>query len=420
MGCKPKLRFPEFSGEWEEKKINEIFEFIPTNSFSRANLNYEYGKVKNIHYGDIHTKFTTNLDCKKVEIPYINSDVDLSKIKPQSYCKNGDLVIADASEDYDDIGKAIELRNVNDDKVLAGLHTFLFRDKSGLTVEGYRGFMLLNNDIKLQIKKIATGISVLGISKTNLSELNLKIPSLSEQEKIASFLSKVDSKIDLLEKKQELWETYKKGMIQQIFSQKLRFKDENGEDYPDWEETKFSDILFEHKTKSTGNEEVFSVSVHKGLVNQVEHLGRTFAAQDTSKYNLVKPGDIVYTKSPTGDFPLGIIKQSKLDKNVIVSPLYGVFSPINTDLGLILDSYFESPINTKNYLHPIVQKGAKNTMNISNNTFLSRSLILSIHEKEQSQIANFLSTIAKKIEITHKESELVKKFKKGLLQQMFC
>ena len=75
------------------------------------------------------------------------------------------------------------------------------------------------------------------------------------------------------------------------------------------EKKKLGDFLTEHKENSTGKEEVFSVSVHKGLVNQIEHLGRFFATKNTSNYNLVKPGDIVYTKSPTGEFPWGIIKQ---------------------------------------------------------------------------------------------------------------
>ena len=81
---------------------------------------------------------------------------------------------------------------------------------------------------------------------------------------------------------------------------KLRFKSDDNKDFEDWKERKLSEFLTEHKLKSTVKEEVYSVSVHKGLVNQVEHLGRAFSAPDTSKYNLVKPGDIVYTKSPTG------------------------------------------------------------------------------------------------------------------------
>ena len=207
--------------------------------------------------------------------------------------------------------------------------------------------------------------------------------------------------------------------MQQIFAQKLRFKDDNNENFNDWEEKKLSEFLTEHKLKSTGKEEVYSVSVHKGLVNQIEHLGRTFSAPDTSKYNLVKPGDIVYTKSPTGDFPLGIIKQSRVDKNVIVSPLYGVFTPETYDLGYILNDYFESNINTHNYLHSIVQKGAKNTMNITNKTFLSKKLLVPTDKREQHKIAECLSNVNESIKIIEDQKNHVEDYKKGLLQQMF-
>ena len=131
---------------------------------------------------------------------------------------------------------------------------------------------------------------------------------------------------------------------------RLRFPGFTGE----WEKMPLSNFLFEHKTKSDGKCEVHSVSVSKGVINQVEYLGRSFAAADTSKYNLAKPNDIIYTKSPTGDFPYGIVKQNKNPYNVIVSPLYAVYTPINKHVGYILDSYFESPANTNNYLSSLV------------------------------------------------------------------
>jgi len=108
---------------------------------------------------------------------------------------------------------------------------------------------------------------------------------------------------------------------------------------------------------------------------------------------LVKPGDIIYTKSPTGEFPYGIIKQSKINYNVIVSPLYGVFSPKTKALGAMLDSYFSSKANTRNYLHPIIQKGAKNTINITNETFLSHGIALPTDNKEEEALVTIIETI---------------------------
>ena len=216
-----KLRFKDENGnyyrDWEEKKFNETFNFFSTNSFSRADLNDEYGEVFNIHYGDIHTKFPHILSFDKVNVPFINENVNLDNIKDENYCKNGDLVIVDASEDYEDIGKAIELKNIGDKIVLAGLHTILARDRGGFTVEGFRSYILLDNNVKLQLKKFATGVSVLGISKSNLGKIDLKIPSREEQDKIAGFLSSIYKKIELINKELIINKEFKKGLLQQMF-----------------------------------------------------------------------------------------------------------------------------------------------------------------------------------------------------------
>lgn len=250
-------------------------------------------------------------------------------------------------------------------------------------------------------------------------QIKIPIPTIPEQQKIAAFLGAVDRKIQQLKRKQELLEQYKKGVVQQLFSQELRFKDAKGKNYPDWEERELSEVLTEHKLNSTGKEEVYSVSVHKSLINQVEHLGRVYAAESTDHYNRVLPGDMVYTKSPTGEFKYGIIKQSRLDKAVIVSPLYGVFTPETRALGYWLDAYFESILNTYNYLHPIVQKGAKNTIAVTNRTFLSNTLKLPVSREEQEKIAGFLMALDAKVAGVAQAVAAAQKWKKGLLQQMF-
>ena len=186
-----------------------------------------------------------------------------------------------------------------------------------------------------------------------------------------------------------------------------------------WGERKLSEVLIEHGSKSAGDEEVFSVSVHKGVINQIEHLGRSFSAATTNHYKRVLPHDVIYTKSPTGDFPLGIIKQSKVAVPVIVSPLYGVFTPETSALGYILNVYFESSVNTINYLSSIVQKGAKNTINISNDTFLSKALFLPSNKGEQQKIAACLSSIDDLLTAQSQKIEALKAHKKGLMQQLF-
>lgn len=200
--------------------------------------------------------------------------------------------------------------------------------------------------------------------------------------------------------------------MQQLLTGKKRLPGFSGE----WRIVKLKEVLRERDEKNVDqNLEICSVAVQKGVVNQIEHLGRSFAASDTSNYNMVLFGDIVYTKSPTGEFPFGIIKQSQLDK-VAVSPLYGVFKPATYALGYILHCYFEIPINTNNYLNPIIQKGAKNTINISNTTFLSNKLLLPMDEKEQTAIAEILSTADNEIELLKKDIEQEKLKKKSLMQ----
>lgn len=244
-------------------------------------------------------------------------------------------------------------------------------------------------------------------------------PTKKEQDKIATFLALYDQKIANQMAKVEALETRRKGLLQQIFSQEIRFKADDGSDFEDWQETLLSDILTERKAKSTGEEEVYSVSVAKGLVNQIEHLGRSFAAEDTSKYKVICPGDIVYTKSPTGEFKWGIVKQSMIDKNVIVSPLYGIFIPKSEAIGFVLDAYFSSSVRAHNYLITQVRKGAKNTINVSNDEFLDNYIMLPTSEEEAKKIKDFITLLDQQIKVEKDKLEAIKNVKKGLLQQMF-
>lgn len=237
-------------------------------------------------------------------------------------------------------------------------------------------------------------------------------PPLQEQEKITEILSCCDKVIELKEKLLNEENKQKEWIRQNILTGKQRLKDFNKA----WEKMALKNIFTEHKKTSIGIEEVHSVAVKKGIVNQLEHLGKCCAAEDTSSYNLVEPGDVVYTKSPTGKFPYGIIKQSKLTYNAIVSPLYGVFKPKTFELGTFLDEYFSSSVNTNNYLKPIIQKGAKNTINITNTTFLSNYVKIPTDIMEQKAIYNLININNKKISALEQELEQYKQLKKSLSQ----
>lgn len=190
----------------------------------------------------------------------------------------------------------------------------------------------------------------------------------------------------------------------------------------DWKPLQLKEILKEHKSRNTKNQvdEVFSVAKEKGVINQIEHLGRSYASDDISNYKVVYPNDVVYTKSPTAGFPFGIIKQNKLDRTGVVSVLYAVFKPKNIEMGLLLDFYFSSWVNTYNYLVPLVHKGAKNTMNIGNEDFLNGAKIyLPTQKEEQKKIADFLIQIDKRIAQLKEKKENLELYKKGITQKIF-
>lgn len=215
------LRFKDENGnefaDWEVKKLGEIAEFKVTNSFSRENLNYERGTVKNIHYGDIHTKFQTLFDITKEVVPYVNEEMNVKRILNDFYCKEGDLVFADASEDLEDVGKSIEIVNLNNEKVLSGLHTILARPKENIFAKGFNGYLFKSDNLRLQIQKEAQGSKVLSISALRLSNITISIPSLPEQTLIANFLSSIDKKINHTQTQITQTETWKKGLLQKMF-----------------------------------------------------------------------------------------------------------------------------------------------------------------------------------------------------------
>ena len=160
----PKLRFPEFrdAEAWKNEPFGEVYSFKVTNSFSRDKLNYKNGSVKNIHYGDIHTKFSTLFDIENENVPFVNPSESIEKITLESYCIEGDMIFADASEDLEDVGKSIEIVHLNNEKLVSGLHTLLARPKEKKIIVGFGGYLFKSNRIRTQIKKEAQGAKVLG------------------------------------------------------------------------------------------------------------------------------------------------------------------------------------------------------------------------------------------------------------------
>lgn len=399
----PALRFPGFEEEWEVTKIGKIGNFFYGKSAPKFSL-VKNGGIPCVRYGELYRSYG----------PVITNVISQTNIPRENlrFSNGGEILVPRVGEDPMDfaahssflplkgiaIGEMISAFTTKEDGIF---YTYYFRTK------------------RREFARMVEGGNVSNLYYSYLEGLPIGRPNLKEQKKIADFLCTLDSKISSLSKKMSLLIDYKKGCVQNLLNQTIRFTDAFGVNYPDWQERPLHSFLKEVRTKSDGSEPVFSVSVHKGLIDQVEHLGRSFSASDTSHYSRVEPGDIVYTKSPTGDFPFGIIKQSRLDMPVIVSPLYGIFRPETSWLGYWLHVYFESKVHTSNYLSPIIQKGAKNTINITNSTFLSSTLKVPVHPEDQQKVASFLREIDRKIASVSHERQCIEAFKRGLLQQMF-
>ena len=202
---------------WTTKTYGEVFSFFSTASYSRSELstNNEYGYI---HYGDIHTLWDDFLDVNLRELP----SIDEEQAKGYMLLRDGDLIMADASEDYAGIGKSIELKGISNKKVIAGLHTLMMRDNQEAFINGFRGYIHLFQSVKKQLDKLATGLKVYGISKNNLKLVEIPIPPKAEQTTIATLLTDMDTEITQLQQRRHKTHALKQGMMQQLLTGKIR------------------------------------------------------------------------------------------------------------------------------------------------------------------------------------------------------
>lgn len=366
----PNLRFPEFTGEWASYKISDIL---------RIGNGKDY---KHLNKGDIPVFGTGGQITSVNECLYDGETTFIGRKgtinKPFYY--NGKFWTVDT----------------------------LFYTHSFKIVEPKFVYCLFQTINWLRYNE-ASGVP--SLSKDTIEKIKVNIPRIEEQKKISLLLFAIEERIMLQNKIIEKYES----LIQAIIYQKKMDGIREG----NWQKTELSKVLQERTEKNINGYTVCSVSVSQGVINQIEYLGRSFAAKETSHYNIVKYGDIVYTKSPTGDFPYGIVKRSYIKNAVAVSPLYGVYKPINDNIGVFLHFYFMQSNNAFNYLHPLIQKGAKNTINITNARFLENSIPLPKTEDEVVYIANALTSIQTKIDLEKSLLCSYEKEKQYLLRQMF-
>jgi type I restriction enzyme, S subunit len=327
--------------------------------------------------------------------------------------RRGDLLL-NRTNSLDQVGK-VGLVDADRDDVFAS-YLVRLNVNTALIEPEYLNYWLNSDLAQRTIKRIAT--PAIGQANVNPTEFQkyclVPLPPRPQRLRIVELLRVWDDAIDAT----KALIVAKKRWLSWVRSELLTGKRRLPGFRTNWRKQRLGEVLTEHKLKSAGSEEVFSVSVHKGLVNQIEHLGRSYAAKDTTKYNRVKPGDIVYTKSPTGEFPLGIIKKSTAEDDVIVSPLYGVFTPTTPYLGEMLDALFESPINTQNYLAPLVQKGAKNTIAITNTRFLEGQVSMPADVDEQEALADIIKAARAELKCLSQQVLMFDRQKRGLIGKL--
>jgi type I restriction enzyme S subunit len=216
----PRLRFPEFrdmSG-WIADRFSNLYTFQRNNTLSRDKLNYKGGPAKNVHYGDIHTKFRTHFDITREAVPYINQGEAVPEADSEDYCVEGDLIFADASEDTNDVGKCIEVVELNGERLLSGQHTILARRSDNRLAVGFGGYLMRSTPIRTQIEKEAQGTKVYAISAARLGIIEVPFPpEQPEQEKIVDCLASIDAIIDAQRERLDSLQSHKQGLMQQLF-----------------------------------------------------------------------------------------------------------------------------------------------------------------------------------------------------------
>lgn len=394
----PKLRFREFKDKWKEKKLGSLGSFLKGNGLSKADLSYDGQEC--ILYGELYTKYNeviTNIQSK-------------TNLEDKNFIRSkiNDVIIPSSGETAIDIATASCVKK--DNVILGGdLNVFRPNDVDGIFVS-YQ----LNNQKRTEIAKIAQGASVVHVYNEQLKKVKICITEIQEQKKIADFFSLVDKKIEKQSEKVEALKTYKKGIMQKIFKQEIRFKDENGKEYPEWEKKRLGEILRERKLYCKKGLDYPHVTLSKdGIYDKSERYDRDFLVKNDNKdYKVTLKNDICYNPA---NLKFGVICRNKYG-SAIFSPIYVTFEIINCN-----SIFIEHLVTRSNFINK-VRKYEEGTvyerMSVKPENLLKFNIKIP-DLREQTKIAEFLTTIDEKMDKEEKKLEELKVWKKGLLQKMF-
>ncbi len=406
---------------WHELEVGKIFTYLRSFAFSRANLTDNIiteGEVGNIHYGDIHSTYSsTSIHLKDVQIPLIN-DKNFTP-NPEDLLKDGDLVMADASEDYDGVGVTVSIHGVKNNKIVGGLHTFVLRDSNENTDEYYRQFIFSHPLIKNQLKKIANGVSVYGISKSALSKFHIVLPPLPEQKRIVAVLEVWDKAIEKLSKKFELKKEIKKGLMQQLLTGSTRLSGFTDE----WQTVKLGELyeitsskrVFQSDWKSEGipfyrAREIVKLSDH-GVVDNDLFISREMFKTFQAKYGVPKINDLLVTGVGT----IGILYRVKDEKEFYFKDGNIIWFK---DKGLVSSNYIEQLFKTAYIKKQILGSSPITTVATYTIDSAKKTNVLLPSRLEQAAISDILTPADTEITILEKKFELLKYQKKYLLNNL--
>jgi type I restriction enzyme S subunit len=212
-----RTRLAGFSDTWRESSFGELFEFLRNASNSRADLSAS-GDVGYVHYGDIHLHSSPFFDSRRDLLTFI----DAGKVKSTPSLRDGDVLMADASEDTEAIGKAVEITGLGGLRAVGGLHTLVLRPRPGRLARGFAGYVQFMPAVRTAIVRAATGVSVYGVSKSSVRAIVTPLPGVEEQSAIAEILSDMGAEIVALEARREKTRQLKQGMMQALLTGRIR------------------------------------------------------------------------------------------------------------------------------------------------------------------------------------------------------
>jgi len=419
----PKLRFKEFEGEWEERKLGDISAFSKGKSISKSDID-ENGILECIRYGELYTVYDEVIFDIKSKTNLNADDLVLSE--------SNDVIIPASGETQIDIATASCV--LKDGIALGGDLNIIKSKTNGVFLSYY-----LNSKKKIDIARLSQGISVVHLYSSQLKTLNLNLPQDEEQQKIANFLTAVDTKLQQLTTKKETLALYKKGVMQQLFSQQLRFKPDvtnetviastqdeaispNETQFPDWEEKRLGEVFkifngYAFSSKDSTDKGVLWVKIADVGIQEMKNDSISFLPdsflEEHKKFILEKGDYILALTRPILNGKLKIARVNEFFNN----------SLLNQRVGKIVTE------NNKDFVYFLLQqdfliKSIENNIAGSDPPNLSPSEINNLKVmipklKEQQKIATYLSAIDKKIEAVQAQITQTQAFKKGLLQQMF-